>query len=510
MIGKVAKRSRRVRGLLHYLFGPGDANEHTDPRVVAGYAPAASLQPSGNLASGFDVAGLARRLEAAERSLPEGRGPVRNVWHCALSLPPGERLNHETWGRLAERFADEMGLTETPDRPGCRWVAVHHGDSAGGNDHIHVVAILVCDGDPPRPEWLRRDYPRVQRACARLEAEFGLIQATPGRESGRGRPAASRAEYRRAARTGKPLDRDVLRREVRAAAAGANTELEFAARLHAAGLRVRTRSNSEGLVVGYAVALPPAESGQPRWLSGSKLEADLGLPQLRSRWPESAPAAAAAWEAPPPIPAVGRVTDPDQAWRQLPEVLEQVTGSLRDEPLLDAELGGTARTAADLTALLAARAEPGPRFGPVSRAADQLGRAAAGLPCNRRAAAVGLLHEIARAIHRSRIGQHSDSVVLHVAIAVVHLAAAIQALCAARANASGTTDLALNRLRATVGGLHQAARDATPNTPQARSGIASAFARSTNVALGKHGPGADAGRAYRPRPTGPKPTQAEL
>jgi len=24
-----------------------------------------------------------------------------------------------------------------------RWIAVHHGDSAGGNDHVHLVANLI-------------------------------------------------------------------------------------------------------------------------------------------------------------------------------------------------------------------------------------------------------------------------------------------------------------------------------------------------------------------------------
>ncbi len=36
MIGKVI-RGKDVRRLLYYLFGPGRANEHVDPRLVAGF-----------------------------------------------------------------------------------------------------------------------------------------------------------------------------------------------------------------------------------------------------------------------------------------------------------------------------------------------------------------------------------------------------------------------------------------------------------------------------------------
>ncbi|MGH3219929.1 MAG: hypothetical protein ACRDPY_14710 [Streptosporangiaceae bacterium] len=36
MIGKVI-RGANVRGLLYYLYGPGKENEHTDPRLVAGF-----------------------------------------------------------------------------------------------------------------------------------------------------------------------------------------------------------------------------------------------------------------------------------------------------------------------------------------------------------------------------------------------------------------------------------------------------------------------------------------
>jgi hypothetical protein len=44
MIGKVL-RGTDARRLLYYLYGPGKANEHTDPHLVAGFGDAAELEP---------------------------------------------------------------------------------------------------------------------------------------------------------------------------------------------------------------------------------------------------------------------------------------------------------------------------------------------------------------------------------------------------------------------------------------------------------------------------------
>jgi hypothetical protein len=44
MIGKVV-RGKDAGRLLHYLYGPGRANEHTDPHLVAGFGDPAELEP---------------------------------------------------------------------------------------------------------------------------------------------------------------------------------------------------------------------------------------------------------------------------------------------------------------------------------------------------------------------------------------------------------------------------------------------------------------------------------
>src|SRR6516164_517003 len=44
VVGKVL-RGRNARRLLYYLYGPGTANEHTDPHLVAGFSDPAQLEP---------------------------------------------------------------------------------------------------------------------------------------------------------------------------------------------------------------------------------------------------------------------------------------------------------------------------------------------------------------------------------------------------------------------------------------------------------------------------------
>src|SRR5260221_8916999 len=44
VIGKVLRGTNAAR-LLYYLYGPGKANEHTDPHLVAGFSDPADLEP---------------------------------------------------------------------------------------------------------------------------------------------------------------------------------------------------------------------------------------------------------------------------------------------------------------------------------------------------------------------------------------------------------------------------------------------------------------------------------
>ena len=166
-----------------------------------------------------------------------------------------------------------------------RWVAVRHGD-----DHIHLVAMLARqDGGKPSLSWERY---KVRAACLAAEQRYGLRCTAPADRTAARCP--TRAESEKAARRGlEEAPRITLRRQVTTAAAGADSEQEFFARLDQAGMLVRKRFSvtSLGQVTGYSVALPgdTTKDGGPVWYGGGKLAADLSWPKLQERWPRPGP-----------------------------------------------------------------------------------------------------------------------------------------------------------------------------------------------------------------------------
>ena len=56
---------------------------------------------------------------------------------------------------LTETAAQRLGFGQPHSSTGVRWVAVHHGKSTAGNDHIHLVANLVREDGGKH--WLRSD-----------------------------------------------------------------------------------------------------------------------------------------------------------------------------------------------------------------------------------------------------------------------------------------------------------------------------------------------------------------
>jgi len=279
VIGKVL-RGTDARRLLYYLYGPGKANEHTDPHLVAGFADPAELEPERRPGGAPDLRRLAGLLAQPLAALA-GLGYDKPVWHCSVRAAPEDRvLSDAEWAQVAAGIMHRTGLAPEGDDLGVRWVAVRH-----AADHVHIVATLARqDGGRPKV-W--NDFYRVREACQEAERRLGLRRTAPADRTAARR--ATRAETERAARRGwgEPA-RAALRREVCTAAAGAATEQEFFARLRQAGVQVRLRHSvtNPGEVTGYAVGLPQhtARDGGVIWYGGGKLAPDLTLPKLRTRW----------------------------------------------------------------------------------------------------------------------------------------------------------------------------------------------------------------------------------
>jgi hypothetical protein len=285
VITKVGRGSR-MRGLVTYLFGPGTSDEHTNQRVVAAYDPIL-VGDRGDTELG--VAMLTAELDFPRKVFaPEVDTDF--VYHVSISNKAGadRDLTDTEWRDVADTAADRLGFTTGGDGGRVRWIAVHHGKSTNGNDHIHLVANLVRE-DGRKHYFTRPDFTVLAEVRAEMETKYGLT--VTGRAK-TGLAPVSRLEVQQQRATGAELPRERLRRAVLAAGTAARSESEFVETLRRGGVIVRPRweaGTSRTAVVGYSVALPstPGPDGKKPdlvWFGGGKLDRNLTLQALRGGW----------------------------------------------------------------------------------------------------------------------------------------------------------------------------------------------------------------------------------
>jgi hypothetical protein len=362
VIAKISvPRGEHVEPLIRYLFGPGRREEHTSPHLIAGWRSPAGLEPPVRPDGKRDFRRLTGMLKQP-LALLGGHGYARPVWHCALRAAPEDRmLSDQEWAQVAADVMDRTGLSPYgQEDEAVRWVAVRHGD-----DHIHLVAMLARqDGGVPSLSFERY---RVRAACRAAEQRYGLRSTAPADRTAARRP--SRAESEKAARRGLgEAPRITLRRHVTTAAAGAESDTEFFARLDQAGILVRKRfsTTAPGQVTGYAVALPgdTAKDGRPVWYSGGKLAPDLTWPKLRQRWtPARTPPGA------DQLTAVGQKAIWEHATRVAADAADRIRAQATTDPAAAADAAWAASDT--LHAAAATLDSPGLR-----QAADSFDRAA--------------------------------------------------------------------------------------------------------------------------------------
>ncbi|WP_160897582.1 relaxase/mobilization nuclease domain-containing protein [Microbacterium sp. TL13] len=301
-----------------YLVGPGKSNEHTEQHLVAGDSAvmamygydsldkAAALEIAASLDAprrefGVDVTRQVTRVDPDTGETLKERVDA-SVWHCSLSIAADEgQLSDDKWGQIAQEFMDRMGFTEVSGKAACRWVAVRHGLSEHGNDHVHIAVSLVREDGTKAST--HNDFHRAMKIVRELENEFELRPLRAEREQDMPQRQESRAARESAQRRGAAeVDSTRLERTVRAAASASMDEGEFVRRMRREGVLIRPRfeTGRNDVVTGYSVALRPAKGAQPVWHSGLRLARDLTLPELRKGWPdtpENASAAVEEWRA---------------------------------------------------------------------------------------------------------------------------------------------------------------------------------------------------------------------
>lgn len=411
-----------MSGLLVYLAGPGRSNEHTEPHLVAGDAAMMAWHDDAELGRDSALA-IARHLDRPRAAYGvEVAGG--HVWHCSLSLRAEEgMLTDDKWGEVARDFVAAMEFDdnyngETATKAACRWVAVRHGLSGNGNDHVHLAVNLVREDGTKAS--VHNDFRRAQAAARALEVKHGLepLESVQAERSTRGwnpaeREAQARAraqgKYERDQRTaGRPgagwqdLDgadrqsrvatelrtdqpRHVLAVKVRGAAAASRSEAEFVRRTRREGVLVRPRfaDGRTDVITGYSVAERPQAGERPIWYGGGQLGRDLTLPRLRDGWedaPLAATEAAAEWNAAKRgrrVVAPGRETGTwtDEQTLRHSERLAEVVDQLRAVGVDDRDTWATvARQTAGALAAWSNAVEETP--GDLAAAAEALSRSA--------------------------------------------------------------------------------------------------------------------------------------
>ena len=264
MIAKVS-RGADGTGLARYLFGPGKENEHADQRVIAA-SPGIDVA-HGRVLNRDEVLDLGHQLDASQAmfcvDVKDG-----HIWHLSLANPAGDRsLSDAEWSKIAQDTMDRLGFSESAEHAGCPWVAIGHGLSTAGNEHIHV-AVSARQRGRHKSDVSGRTESKLCSACVRkFERAYGLT-IVDGR-SREGLPGVSRAEDELARRRGRPeAERETLARQVRAASVASRDEAEFVRRLRAEGVIVRPRfaQGRSDEAVGYSVALRPAQPAPGRHL----------------------------------------------------------------------------------------------------------------------------------------------------------------------------------------------------------------------------------------------------
>ncbi|MFD8590587.1 relaxase/mobilization nuclease domain-containing protein [Streptomyces sp. NPDC059637] len=274
MIANIVKPGHKTRGVLNYLYGPGRANEHTDPHLVAAFddfVPDPGRHPAATLAQLADILDL-RVKQAGPKA------PKNHVWHCSIRAAPEDRhLTDDEWATIARRVLNATGIAPAGDADACRWVAVRHAD-----DHIHIVATKVRGGLRPPRNW--NDFLRADKELVAIEKEYGLRRVPRGDRTAAKRP--TRAEQEKARRTRNArTSREHLRTIVRTAVSAATTTEEFFRLVEGAGALIDVQYFPSGDVRGYKVAIADDTNtqGEPVWFSGSTLASDLSYPKIAER-----------------------------------------------------------------------------------------------------------------------------------------------------------------------------------------------------------------------------------
>ena len=230
------------------------------------------------------------------RELAREFGAIRNqntacqkpVFHCSLSLPPGEKLSDEQWNNAAQDFLGRMGLKNN------QYVVYRHADT--DHDHIHIVANRINSHDFSVVSD-KFDYKRAHEACRMLEQKYGLQNVS----------SKAKVIAKTAAAQGPAADG--MRAKIDAAIKASRGDRDlFFGQLKARGVAVQLNQQKTGRVAGAKFTADGAT------FKGSELGKDFGWQAIDRRLAKHAEFAKAA-----------------SAHRHRPGLADKLVGNLTDK-----------------------------------------------------------------------------------------------------------------------------------------------------------------------------------
>lgn len=203
----------------------------------------------GNMAAA-DTKGLTWEFGAIRGQRPDIAKPV---WHCSLSLPPGDDLDTDQWQQLADQFRQKMQINDAH-----QFCLVQHRDRE--HQHIHLVINRIA---PDGAIWYNsREVYRGIAACRELEQQLDFLRDTSAKDNTNRKFYPSHAEQSRADRTGHDPARqrvhDAIRRII-AEAPQPLTPEQFVSALAKQGIEARPNIAQTGRMNGFSFSGPDGE-----------------------------------------------------------------------------------------------------------------------------------------------------------------------------------------------------------------------------------------------------------
>ena len=166
---------------------------------------------------------------------------TRRVYHCALSLAPGEALSDSTWRKVTKDYLEAMGFKYS------QYILVRHTDT-DHHQHVHIVANRVgMDGKTVSESF---DRFRCQTVLREIEDRYDLQPVEPSWRSGR--KALSLRQLNKEAETGKASVQRILQETIAEALRESQNLPDWIELLNACNIQVYGFYGRKGRLQGIA------------------------------------------------------------------------------------------------------------------------------------------------------------------------------------------------------------------------------------------------------------------